>query len=293
MSKKDTVEVYKILFTPQNQNLILRANDLYFSQEELTKSFKLLLNIATTKATMKEIKAMSATTLRDQVIYLGVANNKIISTFTHLYDSVSKEIYLNESFTHESVRGQGYGTKIYKKIIEDIFLDPEIIDICATADTISGTKFLEKLGFMPNTRPDSYGGNSILYSPHKVVKPFKIRLEKLHEICPLRFINKAPNIDKFNDEMKALIARGGYDENITTEKFKTSLLNYCKKKTNQTLKSLTPVTKVSDQGEKLINKKFSISKNDLTDDYDPNETELEANLTKLRNLQNLDSSEKK
>lgn len=293
MKKNDSVEIFKVLFTPENDNLISRIYNVFNSGETLTHSLKLLLGVATKNVTRERLKNIAPNTDGNHLIYVAVSNNKIVCTFTHIYDHVSNEMYLNESIAKNT--GLGYGTKAYEKIMPDIFETFKVEDICADATTDAGRKFLQKMGFYPNVNPYSYGGNSILYSPTTKLKfsKFKIRLEKLLELSPLRNLANAPNVDAYNDEMHKLILSGDYDEESAVKFFNKVQKAYRRKRITPQLKNPKQQTmklkkpNLENPHLQELNTLFTVQKTPI-EEYDPNESEINYNLKILQTAQNKD-----
>lgn len=281
--KKDNFQVYKIIFTPENENLISRVYEAYNSQIELTNSLKTILEISTKNFSYDKVKQISNETNGNHFICVCVFNNKIVSTFTHIFDFASNEIYLNEALTHKSFQGKGFGTMFYKQIIADFFKKANIKDICATAKTDAGRKFLQNLGFMPNSNPLSYGGNSILYSPNNRSYKFKLRIETLNELCPERKFDNAPNVDIYNTEISKAILNGTYNEHQMVELFKRAQMVYRKRRTTRTLKKVVPCTKPTTST--LSNLHFTM-KAPIGLDDDFSSSEIDYNLQRLAQAKN-------
>lgn len=233
---KQTLQVFKVLNTPQNESLISEISDSYFSQEPISKAIQTKLGVATIGASNENLEKIAVDTDDYHIMYVGVADGRIVSTFTHIYDAVSHEMYLYESFTHESQQKRGYATAFYKQIIKDIFSNPEVYDICASAMSDGGRRLLANLGFQPNTLAYSYGGNSILFSPHYKLKPSYVRLEAISHLVPDRDFTNAPNVDAYNDALTELILSGGYDEVKEVKAFKRGHNDYLKHSAKKSLK---------------------------------------------------------
>ncbi len=299
MANKKKFELYRVLYTESNLNLIDQIFDYYASQEEISSAVKTRLTVATNNVNLEKLKEVAETAKDEHLIYVGVCDGKIVSTFTHMYKPVSKEIYLYECNTHESVQNNGYGTKFYTEIAEDIFKTFGVFDICADAVTDGGRKLLEKLGFLPNTKPFSFGGNAILYSPLIEHPKLYIRLETLMDVCPTRDFTNSPNIDKYNQVLKTLIYNKTYVEAEALQFFKQVHTSYMKANAPKTLKKISvaqpvvppPVTTTDFMlGGKVY--KFSASPSfDLNvpglEDFDPAESEIEAHLRQLEKIKNL------
>ena len=298
MANKNKLELYRVLYTDSNLNLIDEIYDHYFSQEPISGALKTRLTMATNNVSLEKIKEVAETAPDEHLMYVGVCNGKIVSTFTHMYKPVSKEIYLYECNTHESVQKKGYGTKFYSEIAQDIFATFGVFDICADAVSDSGRKLLEKLGFLPNTKPYSFGGNAILYSPLIEHPKLYIKLDTLMEVCPTRDFTNAPNVDLYNKVLKALIYNGTYVEAEALQFFKQVNRAYMKATATKTLKKV-PLTEIVPPpvGSPEFMLGGQIFKFDITpsfdmgspcmEDYDPAESEIEANLRKLEKAANL------
>ncbi|MBQ2864157.1 MAG: hypothetical protein IJE91_01680 [Clostridia bacterium] len=300
MAKKK-LELFRVLYTEANENLIDEIYDYYSSQQPVPSSLKTRLTMATDGVNLEKLKQVAQNGISEEhLMYVGMCDGKIVSTFTHMYKPVSNEMYLYECNTHDSMQGQGLGTKFYKEIAEDIFNNFEVLDICADAITAAGRKLLEKLEFLPNTKPFSYGGNAILYSPNIEHPKLYIRLETLMDVCPTRDFTNSPNVDRYNQMLKALIYSHTYVEADALQFFKCVHVAYMKATAQKALKKAptaplaVPVPPATMQefnfGGQVF--KFNLSPSldmgaPCMEDYDPTEGEIAENLKKLEQVKNL------
>lgn len=294
MKNNSKIEIYAVLCTPENAELINRLNTCFENQQKLGGTSRLMLGIKTKQVNTKNLKTINEVIDYDHCIYYGVLNNRIVCTFTHVYDKVSDEFYLNQATTHPKLVNNGIGTSAYKKVIEHIFKNADITSICASAESDAGRRMLEKLGFMPNSRAFSHGGNAILYSPHTTEEQKFIRLEKLAELCPTRNYINAPNISLYNTKVQQKIDQNNYDELKLVTKFRRTLINYQKATARRSLK--TPIaykkcekqftsgfnSEISSFNNKLSGKTFSFEP-DLG--YNPTVIEIKNALTVIHDIQ--------
>ena len=285
---KQTLEIFKVLNTEENANLIEEVNSYYVTQQKTPAVLRAKLGIATIAATHENLEKTAAKSNSNfHIMYVGFADGKVVSTFTHLYDAVSHEMYLYESFTHESKQGLGYGSAFYKQIITDIFTNPEVYDICASAMTDGGRKLLGKLGFMPNTLGYSYGGNAILYSPHYKLPYTMARLEEISKLAPDRDFTNSPNVDKYNLELEQVSQTEGYNETAELKTFKRSCADYLKHSAKKMLKhskkekTIEIVEKADGQFD-LGNLVFTFTPNSSLSFESPVKNEIDHNLRMLQ-----------
>ena len=194
-------DIYKIIYSKDNNNLIEQINDCFKNNLALSAQQLKAIKIASSLASKAKLsECHNSNELNDEnsfgydVIYFAVNDeNKIISKFAHSYYKEFNQIYLDQADTFVDYANKGLGTKIYKKVIADIEKTFSPSTICADAISGSGKRFLEKVGFLPNTHPDSKDTNAIYYLKGK--KMFLIELSDLPEI---RNFSNAPNIELYN-----------------------------------------------------------------------------------------------
>lgn len=88
MKKNDSVEIFKVLFTPENDNLISRIYNVFNSGETLTHSLKLLLGVATKNVTREKLKNIAPHTDGNHLITLQFQTIKLFAhllTFTTMF----------------------------------------------------------------------------------------------------------------------------------------------------------------------------------------------------------------
>lgn len=295
---KQTLEIFKVLNTEENANLIEEINSYFATQQKSPAVLRAKLGIATLAATHENLEKTARTQNTNfHIVYVGLVDGKVVSTFTHLYDAVSHEMYLYESFTHESKQGLGYGSAFYGKIIKDIFTNPEVYDICASAMTDAGRKLLGKLGFIPNTLGYSYGGNAILYSPHYELVPTMARLEEISKLAPDRDFTNSPNVDRYNLELEQIMQLEGYNESAELKVFKKGCSDYLKHSAKKTLKQtkkekqIEIVEKASGQFD-LGNLVFTFTPNASLEVESPIKNEINHNLEMLQAAKRLQNQGK-
>lgn len=194
------IDIYKIIYSNNNNNLIQEISKAFDDNLELTGNQIQSLKIANKLATLSKLNdchnlsELNAENLTGyDLIYIAVINNKIACKFCHSYYKVFNQIYLDQANTNPAQANKGLGTKVYMDILSDIKKVFKPSTICADAISPSGKRFLEKVGFFPNTHPDSKDTNAIYYLNER--KPFLI---DLNDLPTSRDMALAPNIEKFN-----------------------------------------------------------------------------------------------
>lgn len=197
---ENQIEIYKIVYSKNNNKLIETILDAFEKNIDLTKEQIQALKVADKLSTLGKLNdchnesELNAENLTGyDLIYFAVINNKVACKFCHSYYKVFNQIYLDQANTTPELCNKGLGTKVYLQIVEDIKKSFNPSTICADAISGSGKRFLGKVGFLPNTHPDSKDTNAIFYLSDK--KPFLIDLS---DLPPSRDMTMAPNVDRFN-----------------------------------------------------------------------------------------------
>lgn len=197
---ENQIDIYKVIYSKNNNKLIESVTDAFENNKSLNKQQVQALKVASKVATLSKLNdchnesELNAENLTGyDLIYVAVTNNKVACKFCHSYYKVFNQIYLDQANTNPELANKGLGTKVYKLVIDDIRKTFNPTTICADAISPSGKRMLEKVGFLPNTHPDSKDTNAILYLHDR--KPFLINLTDLPSS---RNMTMAPNVEKFN-----------------------------------------------------------------------------------------------
>ena len=192
-------DIYKIIYNKNNNELIEQINKKFKQNQPISKKQLTSLKIASATATRKKLiesRSQSQANPADytgyDIVYFAVKNNMVLCKFCHSFYEEFNQMYLDQANTTESLKNKGIGTMAYTKVVEDISKVFNPSTICADAITKSGQRFLEKVGFLPNTNPDSKDSNAILYLDGQ--KPFLINLADLPK-C--RNMTLAPNVSLY------------------------------------------------------------------------------------------------
>lgn len=205
---------YKVVYNQSNNKLIEQISKAFFDGVELSIDQIKALKIADALATLASLNACHNESELNEgnatgydLVYFTLMGNQVACRFCHSYFKMFNQIYLDQADTHHAFANNGLGTRAYSMIIENIKKCFNPSTICADAISPSGKRFLEKVGFLPNTHPDSKDTNAIYYLHSR--KKFLIRTSDLPQ---MRRMAMAPNLKKFETLLDIFAEQGIFDD---------------------------------------------------------------------------------
>lgn len=166
----------------------------FLNTEKLSDKLLLAVKEANNRFDRENVDRILNCNSEVRIDYYCVKNNYIVSTFQHIYDAITKEMYLIVAITAKPLRKIGYGTLAYSKIIDDIFKVFAPDKILSTAVSTGGKKLLAKLGFMVSKRNFYKEQISVvLFNPNKTNRLERRKYKPLSKFLQKTLIPKVNN----------------------------------------------------------------------------------------------------